>query len=82
MSILTHQADGSRVSYRSTCGKTITCAFITYLKCILFLDSVTIFVNIKPVITGWMNLRMDQRSSLICTGRVRICVVRLELKSF
>ena len=37
-------------------------ALITYFKCTLFLDSVTIFVNIKPVITGRMNLGMDQRS--------------------
>ena len=71
MSALTHQADGSRVSYcGSTGGKQHT--GITYLKCTLILDSGTIFVNIKPVITGWMNLmRMDQKI-LTCTERFKV----------
>ena len=55
------QADGSRVSYIDPHVEKQH-ALITYVKCTVFLDSVTIFVNIKPVITGSMNLRMDQRS--------------------
>ena len=68
MSALT-QADGSRVSYRSTCGKQH--ALITYLKCTFFLDSVTIFVTIKTS-NNWLDESKDGSKILTCRERIKL----------
>ena len=48
------QADGSRASYRSICGKTTWAYYVFEIHTLL--DTVTIFITV------WTNLKMDQRS--------------------
>ena len=69
------QADGSRVSYGSTCGKTPYAYYV--LKCTLFLDSVTIFVNIRTS-NNWLDESEDGSKILTCTERIKVLRKRPE----